>query len=168
MTDHDQRKRRCDANWMALQQLNETARFADLKATAVLAAAGLFGSQLWTATSELLRPPPAQMVALTVIAGVAAAASALLALSTLAPRHQAAAPEPLHHFDHVAKRYGRNSQGFIDAWLTTTADESLTARMLAGHIWAAHLVAHQKFVQVTWSIRLLVLGILVWLTASFL
>jgi hypothetical protein len=166
MIDPDERRRRCETSWTALQQLNETTRFADVKAAAVLAADGLLGSQLWAGRTGSNGPHPVQVTLLMVVAGVAAAASALLALHTLTPRRQAAEPEPLHHFSHVTKRYGRNSQGFIEAWLRTTADEDLTARMLAGHIWAAHLVAHRKFVHVTWSIRILVLGVLAWLVTG--
>ncbi|MEU4338836.1 hypothetical protein AB0F59_30010 [Micromonospora lupini] len=38
--------------------------------------------------------------------------------------------------------------------------------MLAGHVWAAHMVASRKFAYVTWAIRLLVLGVLAWLVAG--
>ncbi|BCL13268.1 Pycsar system effector family protein [Micromonospora sagamiensis] len=157
---------RNEAGWVALQQLHETIRFADVKAAAVLAAAGLLGGSLWSGQNPLTVTGPAWSTALPVFTAVAAATSALLALHTLMPRRQAAASEPLHHFAYVAERYGRNSQGFVEAWLATMADEEATARMLAGHIWAAHVVAHRKFVYVTWSIRLLVLGVLAWLVAG--
>lgn len=155
-----------EAGWNALQQLHETIRFADVKAAAVLAAAGLLGGGLWSGPDSLTVTGPAWSPMLPVLSAVAAATSALLALHTLMPRRQAAAPEPLHHFAYVAERYGRNSQGFVDAWLATTADDNATARMLAGHVWAAHMVASRKFSYVTWSIRLLVLGVLAWLVAG--
>ncbi|WP_410813524.1 Pycsar system effector family protein [Micromonospora sp. 067-2] len=155
-----------EAGWNALQQLHETIRFADVKAAAVLAAAGLLGGSLWSGQDSLTVTGPAWSPVLPVFSAVAAAASALLALHTLMPRRQAAASEPLYHFAYVAERYGRNSQGFVDVWLATTVDEDATARMLAGHVWAAHMVASRKFAYVTWSIRLLVLGVLAWLVAG--
>ncbi|WP_025619510.1 Pycsar system effector family protein [Salinispora cortesiana] len=155
-----------EAGWNALQQLHETIRFADVKAAAVLAAAGLLGGSLCSGQDSLTGLGPAWSPMLPVLSAVAAATSALLALHTLMPRREAAASEPLQHFAYVAKRYGRNSQGFVDAWLATTVDEHATARMLAGHVWAAHMVASRKFAYVTWSIRLLVLGVLAWLVAG--
>ncbi|WP_329008582.1 DUF5706 domain-containing protein [Micromonospora rifamycinica] len=156
----------CDAGWNALQQLHETIRFADVKAAAVLAAAGLLGGSLWSGQDALTVTGSAWSPVLPVMSAVAAATSALLALHTLMPRRQAAASEPLQHFAYVAEHYGRNSQGFVDVWLATTVDEDATARMLAGHVWAAHMVASRKFAYVTWSIRLLVIGVLAWLVAG--
>ena len=145
--------------WTALQQVNDAIRFGDLKAAAVLAANGLFGGQLWVGGEPESR-------ALLLGTGLGLLTSALLALGAIVPRCEPAGPESLHHFDHVAARYARNSQGFVTRWLATTADEEATDRMLAEHLWAANLVAHRKFSLVTWSIRLLVTALVVWAGAQ--
>ncbi|GAB2928014.1 hypothetical protein GCM10027280_14270 [Micromonospora polyrhachis] len=147
---------------MALQQLNEAIRFADVKVTAVLAADGLLSSQLWTDHTNGTE----WSWGLLFIASVSTALSALLTLLTLAPRRQTTGPEALHHFDDVARRYAGDRQGFIDAWLATTSDDDATARMLAGHIWAANLVAYRKFTRAAWSIRLLVVGVMAWIASG--
>ncbi|MGY3520760.1 Pycsar system effector family protein [Micromonospora sp. PTRAS2] len=163
---HPLNPHRSNAAWSALQQLNEAIRFADVKVTAVLAADGLLGSQLWAGRYQPATVGANWQTVLLTIAGVSAALSALLTLLTLAPRRQITDLEALHHFDDVAQRYARNSQGFIDAWLATTADDDATSRMLAGHIWAANLVAHHKFTRASWSIRLLAVGVAAWVAAG--
>ncbi|WFE30977.1 Pycsar system effector family protein [Micromonospora sp. WMMD975] len=147
-----------EAQRSVLQQANDMIRFADVKAAAVLAAAGVLAGQLpsdqrsWT-NGVLL------------VSGVCIALSALLALYTLAPR-RAAAAWSLHYFDHVARRYGGDREAFIDAWVEQAADGDAFEREIIGQIWAANIVAHRKFTQITWSIRILVVGVVALVTVA--
>ncbi|WP_433831187.1 Pycsar system effector family protein [Actinoplanes sp. CA-015351] len=143
----------------ALQQANELIRFADVKAAAVLAAAGVLASQLWTARNLWDRSGHAWTHGLIIAAVCAIALSALLALYTLVPRQQESASESLHHYRQVARHFGDDREGFVDAWLDSAADHEATERAVAAQIWAANLIANRKFAQMKWSIRLLVIGI---------
>jgi hypothetical protein len=135
----------------ALQQANEMIRFADVKAAAVLAAAGVLAGQLPSAHGSWAK-------GVLFVAGISIVLSALLALYTLAPRRQAEPAWSLHYYDHVAHRYGDDREAYVDAWVAA-ADEDAFERAIAGQIWAANMVAYRKFIQITWSIRALVVGV---------
>jgi hypothetical protein len=145
----------------ALHQANEMIRFADLKAAAVLAAAGVLASQLCAAWSFWDQGGSAWTRGLVIIAVSAVAVSTLLALSTLVPRQQESAPSSLHHYHQVARRFRVDREGFVDAWLASAADHENTERAIAAQIWAANLIANRKFTQMAWSIRMLVVGVTV-------
>ncbi|MEH1017671.1 Pycsar system effector family protein [Micromonospora sp. CPCC 206060] len=127
-------------------------RFADVKAAAVLAASGVLAGQLPSAHDPWAR-------GVVLVAGVCIVLSALLALYTLVPRRQVTTVWSLHYYDHVARRYGDDREAFIDAWVKAAADEDAFERAVVGQIWTANLVAHRKFIRVTWSIRALVAGV---------
>ncbi|WFE93503.1 Pycsar system effector family protein [Micromonospora sp. WMMD987] len=136
----------------SLQQANEMIRFADVKAAAVLAAAGVLTGQLPSAHGPWA-------TGILLVASVCIVLSALLALYTLAPRREGAPAWSLHYYDHVARRYGDDQEAFVDAWVVAAADEAAVERAIAGQIWAANMVAYRKFTRITWSIRALVVGV---------
>ena len=150
----------------ALQQANDMIRFADVKAAAVLAAAGVLASQLWAARSLWDRSGSAWTRGIVIAAMSAVVLSALMALYTLVPRQQESAPGSLHHYRQVARRFGGDREGFVDAWLASAADHEATERAVAAQIWAANLIANRKFTRMKWSIRLLVGGIAILALAS--
>ncbi|WP_430495935.1 Pycsar system effector family protein [Micromonospora trifolii] len=140
-----------DMKHASLQQANEMIRFADVKAAAVLAAAGVLAGRLPSAHG-----PWATGVLL--VAGACVALSALLALYALAPRRQVTTGS-LHYYEHVARRYGNDQEAFIDAWLEAAADINAFERAVLAQIWAVNMVASRKFTRVAWSIRALVIGL---------
>ncbi|MEU4643389.1 Pycsar system effector family protein [Micromonospora sp. NPDC023814] len=141
-----------EAERASLQQANEMIRFADVKAAAVLAAAGVLAGQLPSAHGSWAK-------GVLFVAGICIVLSALLALDTLAPRRQVEPARSLHYYDHVARRYGDDREAFVDAWVEAAADEDAVERAVAGQIWAANMVAYRKFTRITWSIRALVVGV---------
>lgn len=141
-----------EAERVSLQQANEMIRFADVKAAAVLAAAGVLAGQLRSAHGSWAR-------GVLLVASVCIVLGALLALYTLAPRRQATTAWSLHYYDHVARRYGDDREAFIDAWVEATSDEDAFERAVVGQIWAANMVAYRKFTRITWAIRALVVGV---------
>ena len=145
----------------ALQQANDLIRFADVKAAAVLAAAGVLASQLRTARILWEQGGPIWTRGLVIVAVSAVVFSVLLALNTLAPRRQGSAPGSLHHYQQVARSFGADRDGFVDVWLASAADHTATERAVAEQIWAANLIANRKFAQMAWSIRLLATGVAV-------
>lgn len=150
-----------EAGRAALHQANEMIRFADFKAAAVLAAAGVLASQLWTARSSWDQSSSVWTRGLVMAAAPAVVLSALLALYTLVPRQRGSESGSLHHYRQVARRFGADQEGFIDAWLASAADHETIERAVAGQIWAANLIANRKLTQMAWSIRLLVAGVAV-------
>lgn len=153
------RPRTIDTGRAALQNVNDMIRFADVKATAVLATAGVLTSHLWNARGLWDSSGSPWTRGLMILGGCSVVLSALLALDTLVPRRQETTPESLHYYRHVARTYGADREGFVDAWLESAADEEATERAVAAQIWAANLVANRKFVRMTWSIRLLLIGV---------
>ncbi|MEU7713267.1 Pycsar system effector family protein [Micromonospora chalcea] len=150
-----------EAGRAALHQANDMIRFADVKAAAVLAAASVLASQLWTARSSWDQSSSVWTRGFVIAAASAVVLSALLALYTLAPRQRQSESGSLYHYRQVARCFGTDREGFIDAWLASAADHESTERAVAGHIWAANLIANRKFTQMAWSIRLLVAGVAV-------
>jgi hypothetical protein len=134
-------------------------RFADVKAAAALATAGVLAGQLWNARGMWDPSGSLWTRGLVIVAGTSVVLSALLALYTLVPRRQETTPESLYYYRHVARTFGADREGFVDAWLESATDEEATERAVAAQIWAANLVANRKFARMTWSIRLLVIGI---------
>ncbi|MBQ1040938.1 hypothetical protein KBX35_10700 [Micromonospora sp. C32] len=145
----------------ALHQANEMIRFADFKAAAVLAAAGVLASQLWTARNSWDQSGSVWTRGFVIAAASAVVLSAVLALYTLVPRQRESDFGSLHHCRQVARRFGADQEGFVDAWLASAADHETTERAVAGHLWAANLIANRKLTQMVWSIRLLVAGVAV-------
>ncbi|WP_433651523.1 Pycsar system effector family protein [Micromonospora zamorensis] len=141
-----------EAERATLEQANEMIRFADVKAAAILAAAGILAGQLPSAQGSWAKGA-------LLVASVSVMLSALLALYTLAPRRQVTTAWSLHYYDHVVRRYGDDREAFIDAWVKAAADEDAFERAVVGQIWAANMVAHRKFARITWSIRALVVGV---------
>jgi len=132
----------------SLRQANEMIRFADVKAAAVLAAAGVLAGQLPSAHAAWAK-------GVLLVAGACVTLSALLALSTLAPWREATAGRSLHYYEDVARQYGDDREAFVSAWTQAPPDEGA----VAGQIWVANMVAYRKFARVTWSIRVLSVGV---------
>jgi hypothetical protein len=82
-------------------------RFADVKAAAVLAAAGVLAGQMPSAHSTWAKD-------VLLIAKVCAVLSALLALYGLAPRRQVTTAWSLHYYHNVARLYGDNPEAFVE------------------------------------------------------
>ena len=109
------RTRVSQAGRATLEQANDMIRFADVKVAAILAAAGVLASQFWN-TRGLWDPTSSGWTrGLAVVAGLSIVLSVLLALYTLVPRQKEAAPESLLYYRHVARRFGTNREGFVDA-----------------------------------------------------
>lgn len=142
-----------DAGRAYLQQANEMIRFADVKAAAVLAAAGVL------AAGQMPSAHDTWAKGVLLVARACVVLSALLALYALVPRRQVTAAWSLHYYGNVAQRYGDDREAFVDAWLEAAADEGAFERAAAGQIWAANMVAYRKFTRITWSIRVLVAGV---------
>ncbi|HET8684340.1 MAG TPA: hypothetical protein VFM54_21065 [Micromonosporaceae bacterium] len=104
------------------------SRFADVKAAAVLTAAGVLSR------------------------------TTLLALYTLATRRQMTAAWSQHCHDNVVQRYSDDREAFASAWLEAAADWARSSGRPAGQIRVANMMAYRRFTRITWSVRALVVG----------
>ena len=139
--------------WRALQQVNEWIRFADAKASAVLAGSGVLGAFLVRAIPRVsdFRVHPLRAVLLTVaICGIGV--STLITLQVLAPRLRTGEARSLIYFDHVARRYGGDRQAFLARYYRVAEDDALLCEQLAEQLWANSLVARRKFRRVAFAI----------------
>lgn len=146
-----------DAAWFALDQVHHWIRFADTKASVLLAASGVLVGLV------LSRPPvvggeyAAVRAALWGTALVTVTLSALSALSALVPRlrvRRTSATSVLY-FGDIARRFRQRPADFITAFREATADPDRMRQEVVEQIWANSLVARRKFRYVaaaTWLI----------------
>jgi hypothetical protein len=148
-----------DPAWFALDQVTHWIRFADTKASVLLATSGVIGGIL------LSRPAAAGGDLASVRAGLwgvalaAVALSALSALSALVPRlrsNRTGTPSLLY-FGDVAQRFRRRPTEFVATFRLAMADPERIRREVVEQIWTNSLVARRKFRHVsaaTWLIGL--------------
>ena len=135
-----------DDAWKSLEITGEWSRFADAKAGALVAAAGLLAG-LMIQEAPTLRafgrePVRAGLLAVALVSLVVTAA---LCLHALLPRTGIGAPRSLIHFEAVAGRYTDDQASFVDAHLRLVADPERLRRQIAEQIWANSVVAHRKY-----------------------
>jgi hypothetical protein len=142
--------------WRSLQQVNEWVRFADTKAAAVLAGSGVLGGVLVAAVPSLadFRAHTTRAVLLSV-AIICVGVSSLLSLRILAPRLRTGEPRSLIYFDHIARRYAADCNGFVDNYLALARTADDLSRQVAEQIWSNSRVARRKFVRVSLAVRFL-------------
>lgn len=152
--------------WHAFAQVNDWIRFADAKAAALLATGGVLGGLLVNATPSSL--PASRLgvatIVLFVLAATADAFSVLMSLLALQPRLGArTAATSLIYFDHIARRFGDDRDGFVEAFadISTGAATDALSRDISRQIWANSLVARRKFRHVTSATWLLGAAMLV-------
>jgi len=145
-----------DDSWKSLGQVNEWIRFADAKATAVLAASGVLGGLLVRSIPNVVefKIHPARATLLS-IAILCVGASALITLRTFAPRLRTGEARSLIYFDHVARRYANDRPAFVDSYSSLTSSQERLTRELAEQIWANSHVARRKFRRVSFAVRFL-------------
>ena len=146
-----------DDAWKAFEQVILWVRYADAKATTLLAANGVLGGILLSRPLSAGDAKLARNVLLTV--GLCAAAlSALLSVRAMVPRLLRRAPQTsMLYFDHIASRDGNDRDGYLAVFQATNNDPELMIREIVGQIWANSLVAKRKFRNVsaaTWLIGL--------------
>jgi hypothetical protein len=145
-----------DDAWRSLGQINEWIRFADAKAGAVLAASGVLGAFLVNDVPRLEDfKVHTTRAALLAVAIICIGLSSLLSLQILAPRLRTGEARSLIYFDHVARRYASDRNGFADNYLSLTKIDTDLTRQIADQVWATSIVARRKFRRVSYAIRLL-------------
>src|SRR5687767_8433933 len=116
---------RTEDAWTAFDQINQWIRFADAKASVLLASSCVVGGIL------LSRSPSPDLDILTRTRGVlwgvgmiAVALSALFSLLALQPRLRIKRSEPnsLLYFDHVARRYKSDPTAYLAVFNEAAAD----------------------------------------------
>ncbi len=148
--------------WSALSEINEWIRFADSKATALLATGGVLGGLL------VSRPAPKVhtvaggfCLGAYVLTLVLITISVLCSLYALLPRLRVRGqPTSLLYFDHVARRFANSENAYLAALASTFADGVATAREVGGQIWSNSFVARTKFRRVTLATRLMGMAML--------
>jgi len=142
--------------WKSLQQVNEWIRFADAKAAAVLAGSGVLGGLLLAAVPDRddfkVHTTRATLVALAI---ACVGASSLLSLQILSPRLRTGEPRSLIYFDHIARRYADDRNGFVENYLALTGHGEDLARQVSDQIWSNSRVARHKLRRVSFAIRFL-------------
>lgn len=147
--------------WRLLNSTNEWVRFADAKAGGALAGAGVLAGILATAgLSDTLDTAPKAAVFFGIFAGIAALVAAGLAVYALLPTLRVGEPVSLIYFEHVARRYRRDTDGHSEAVKELLADEERYFNEVAAQVWANSVVASGKFLASAWALTALGVGVL--------
>lgn len=159
-----------DEAWRIFSSTNEWVRYADAKAGAALAGAGVLAGALASAAlSENFAHVTGIAFWLGAVAGGLAVVSALFATLAIIPKLKMGEPTSLIYFTHVAQRYRKIPKHLIeqkpasarhneDLQSMLTQPEAYLDDVLA-QVWANSNVAHKKFFWTGWSVRCLGLGV---------
>lgn len=131
--------------WRLLGVVDEWVRYADVKASATLAGAGvLFGALAAAGASDhIVSAPPATGV-FGIISLVLAVIAAGLAIWNLVPLLRFGEPASLIYFEHVARAYEKCTD-HSKALREMMSDEDEYFEQLANQVWANSRVARNKF-----------------------
>ena len=159
-----------DEAWRIFSSTNEWVRYADAKAGAALAGAGvLAGALVSAAVSENFAHVTGIPFWLGVVAGGLAVVSALFATLAIIPKLKVGEPTSLIYFTHVAQRYQTIPKHLMQQKPASERHNEDVRSMLAqpddyldevlSQVWANSNVAHRKFFWTGWSVRFLGLGV---------
>lgn len=147
--------------WRLLNSTNEWVRFADAKAGGALAGAGVLAGALATAgLSDKFDKAPEAAVWFGAFAGIAALAAAGLAVYGLIPTLRVGEPVSLIYFEHVARKYRKDTDGHAAAVKELLANEDRYFTEVAAQVWANSVVARGKFLASAWALTVLGIGVL--------
>jgi hypothetical protein len=150
-----------DDAWSALGEVNQWIRFADAKASVLLAVGGVVGGIV------LSRPAPGAADVVTsrgiawTVAMIAVALSSLFSLLALLPQLRVRRQEPtsLLYFRHIAAQFAGKQREY-EARFAQIADSPEAMRdEVAAQIWANSLVARRKFREVAFATWLIGVGL---------
>ena len=146
--------------WRLLNSTNEWVRFADAKAGGALAGAGLLAGALASAgLSEKFTAAPDGAVGFGIASGVSAIVAASLALYALIPTLRVGEPVSLIYFEHVARKYRKDTDGHAAAVKKLLNDQDRFFTEVAAQVWANSVVARGKFLASGWALTALGLGV---------
>lgn len=146
--------------WRLLNSTNEWVRFADAKAGGALAGAGVLAGALGSAgMSEKFADAPEGAVGFGIAAGVSAIVAAALALYALIPTLRVGEPVSLIYFEHVARKYRKDTDGHAAAVKELLGDQDRFFKEVAAQVWANSVVARGKFLASAWALTALGLGV---------
>lgn len=141
-----------DDAWATYSQVNEWIRFADVKATALLAVSGVLGGLLISSAPAGTCTGCQTQRILYAIATGAVVLSTVMSLVALVPRlgrrDRAAS---LLYFDHIARRNPHDRKEFILAFLAMVDDPAALRHEIAAQVWSNSQVARRKFRSVTFA-----------------
>jgi len=147
--------------WRLLNSTNEWVRFADAKAGGALAGAGVLAGALASAgLSDHYDAAPKGAVVFGALAGIAALIAAALALFALIPTLRVGEPVSLIYFEHVARKYKKDTDGHADAVRDLLADNERYFKEVAAQVWANSVVARGKFLASGWALAVLGVGVI--------
>jgi hypothetical protein len=146
-----------DDAWFALDQVNNWIRFADAKASVLLAVSGVLGGLLLSRPASTDGRLATVHTALWGAALVAVTLSALISVAVLLPRLKVrrAGPASLIYFGDIARQFRRRHAEFVAAFRRAASDPQVMREEVAEQIWANSVVARRKFRHVavaTWLI----------------
>jgi hypothetical protein len=149
-----------EAAWRSLQSVNEWVRYADSKATAVLAVDGLLLGliALRVPSVDDLQTNAAKVV-LLFAALACAVVSVLLSLMIVLPidiRPGVGEERSLTRFVDVAAEFGTSRDDFVNSFLELVGDPARLRVDIARQIWSASVVGRRRYRLVAWSIGFLV------------
>ncbi len=147
--------------WSTLDDINHVIRFADTKASILLAAGGVLGGTLLSRSPGDAGGLPAVSGAAWAAAVVAVAFSALFALGALLPRLSVRKhASSLIYFEDIARQFRGRQTEYVATFGRFATDPGAVRAQVAGQIWANSQVARNKFRNVTVATWLICFGLL--------
>jgi len=139
-----------DLDWIVFSQVNEWIKFADMKATALLAIGGVLGGLLVSSAPVSSSHGVRQI--LFIAAVISVVLSTLMSLFALLPRlGRSTELTSLIYFDHVARRFAGDRDRFVVAFAAAVEDAAAMRAEIAAQIWANSVVAQRKFRGLTYA-----------------
>ncbi|WP_137145201.1 Pycsar system effector family protein [Mycolicibacterium sp. CR10] len=144
-----------DQAWKALTLVNEWLRFAEAKAGAVIAAAGVSGGVVYNLVKSVDHPPW-PISAMTILCVVFIVGAGVCAAMVFVPRRKnPGQPEDFSNllfYSHITKQYANDEPTYADVLGSLTSNRAELTRHIANQVHANSGVAHCKFNWATWGI----------------
>ncbi len=156
-----------DNLWKTYGIINEWIKFSDAKAGAVLALngviIGLIYSNLQNNPGDFTKHP---IIFTSLMLGILVGCiSIYFCLRCLNPTLKLGEPNSLIFFSHISQKF-KKYEDYVNAANNAFNDEKNLQDDLSQQIWVNSKVAHNKYVAVTWAIRLLSLTLLIDILSS--
>jgi len=146
--------------WQIYKLVNESIRFGDTKAVAVLGIDGIIVGLIITNLSTIkgIILGNFWLLLLTIISTLSLLLSVYFALKCLNPTLKVGEPSSLIYFAHIAQKF-ESYEDYHQDVNKILADDNESTKEITNQVWVNSKVSWKKFKALAWSIRFLVLYI---------
>lgn len=149
-----------DKYWNILQQNNEWLRYSETKASILLTVYGIIITIIYSNAKEVYEAINESNLLLitSIIFGIVSIISIYFSFKCINPRLKNDNPTSIIYFGHISKK-NKNYEDYLQYSKAIINNDDKFCEQVAEQIFVNSGIAWKKFVNVTWSIRLFILSV---------